>query len=184
MHSWILQAEAIFAGTWASSSEEVTTIAVAARLDTWLVQLETYVGTLPPQSRLSLGLGELVRVLRHLQPHLACCYDIEGLPRTNNDLERCIRAIKTRYRRISGRQNWNAYLLRYGSGVAYYEWWSKEPEGRSHLDARFLSLTRGPWREVRARARLLHQPQLDRFRFQHHRQQFLSTLENLWSDAC
>lgn len=184
MHAWVLQAEAIFDGSWASTPEEVTGTAVNARLDDWLTRLENTVSTLPQDSRLALGLSELARVLRHLQPHLVCCYDVEGLPRTNNDLERCIRAIKTRYRRISGRKNWNAYLLRYGSGVAYYEWWSQEPEGRLRLDARLSSITRGSWRAIRTRARAQHQPQLDRFRFQHRRQQFLVALEAQWSDAC
>ncbi len=31
-----------------------------------------------------------------------------------NEMEGYIRGLKTRYRRISGRKNWNAYLLRYG----------------------------------------------------------------------
>jgi len=43
---------------------------------------------------------------------------------------------------------------------------------------------RGPWRVVRARARLHCQPQLDRLHFQHRRQQFLATLEAQWLDAC
>jgi hypothetical protein len=33
-------------------------------------------------------------------------------------MERTIRAIKMQYRRISGRKNWNNYLLRYGRCVA------------------------------------------------------------------
>ena len=119
-------------------------------------------------------------MLRHLGSHLLCCYDVEGLPRTNNDLERCLRGIKTRYRR----KNRNAYLLRYGSGVAYYEWWRKEPQGRLRLDDRFLGAACGPWRAVRTRTRLQCQPHLDRFRFQQHRDQFLATLEILWLSAC
>jgi hypothetical protein len=34
-------------------------------------------------------------------------------------MEGCIRVIKTRYRRISGRKNWDGYLLRYGRRVTY-----------------------------------------------------------------
>lgn len=33
----------------------------------------------------------------------------EGSVITNNEMERRIRAIKTRYRRMSGRKNWNSY---------------------------------------------------------------------------
>jgi len=50
--------------------------------------------------------------LTNLRSHLVQCYDQEGFPRTNNEMERSIRALKTRYRRISGRKNWNSYLLR------------------------------------------------------------------------
>jgi len=35
------------------------------------------------------------------------------------DMERTIRAIKMHYRRISGRKNWNTYLLRWGRCAAY-----------------------------------------------------------------
>jgi hypothetical protein len=38
------------------------------------------------------------------------------------DMEGYIRSLKTRYRRVSGRKNWNSYLLRYGRCVAYYDW--------------------------------------------------------------
>jgi hypothetical protein len=143
MHAWVLQIESIFDGSWASCPQEVSAAAVPARMEELLVQLETLVSTLSENSRLSLGFGELARVLRHLLPHVVCCYDIKGLARTNNDLERCIRAIKTRSRRISGRKNWNAYLLRYGSGVAYYEWWNTQPQGQIQLDDRFPLITRG-----------------------------------------
>ena len=42
-------------------------------------------------------------------------------PHTNNDMEGSIQGLKTRYRRISGRKNWNSYLLRYERSVAYYD---------------------------------------------------------------
>ena len=48
-------------------------------------------------------------------------------------MERCIRRIKTQYRRISGRKNWNAYLLRYGRSVVYYEWWEQDAARRQQL---------------------------------------------------
>jgi len=62
--------------------------------------------------------AHLLKVLTHLRPGLVHCYDVKGFPRTNNEMERTIRAIKMHYRRISGRKNWNNYLLRYGRCVA------------------------------------------------------------------
>lgn len=184
MRQWMMQAEHIFDGSWASTSDEVTTAEVGERLDQWLERLRSYVSTLEPSGRLFQGLSPLLDTLTHLRPHLVCCYDVQGLPRTNNDLERCIRAIKTRYRRICGRKNWNAYVLRYGSCVAYYEWWSTQPQGVQLLEARLQQVTRGSWREVRQHARTQHHEQLDRFRFHHHREAFLAALETQWLAAC
>ena len=66
--------------------------------------------------------GDLVTVSLSLRPHFIQCYELEGLPRTNNGMEQYIRHLKTRYWRISGRKNWNAYLLRYGSSIANSDW--------------------------------------------------------------
>ena len=71
-------------------------------------------------------LSQFLQQLSHLRPHLVQCYDREGFPRTNNEMERSIRGLKTQYRRISGRKNWNSYLLRYGRCVAYSDWWEQD----------------------------------------------------------
>ncbi len=55
------------------------------------------------------------------RPYLIRCYDRKEFPRTNNELERNIRGLKTQYRRISGRKNWNNYLLCYGRFLASLE---------------------------------------------------------------
>jgi len=57
-------------------------------------------------------------VLTHVRPGLVHWYDLADFPRTNNEMERMILAIKMQYRRISGRKNWNHSLLRYGRCVA------------------------------------------------------------------
>jgi hypothetical protein len=107
MQAWVLQAEYIFDGSWSSMPGEITNAAVGEQLDCWLGKLQNYLNTLDPSEPLYQGLKPLLQTLLHLRPHLVCCYDMEDFPRTNNDLERCIRAIKTRYRRICGRKNWN-----------------------------------------------------------------------------
>jgi len=48
-------------------------------------------------------------------------------------MERTIRAIKMHYRRISGRKNWNQYLLRYGRCVASHAWWEQQTDGEALL---------------------------------------------------
>src|SRR5215831_4233466 len=53
----------------------------------------------------------------------------------------------TQYRRVSGRKNWNAYLLRYGRCVAYAAWWEQDAAHRQHLEQRAAQLDRTRWRE-------------------------------------
>ncbi len=49
--------------------------------------------------------------------------------------------MKMHDRRISGRKNWNNYLLRYGRCVAYQEWWFHQPHGVQELQARLVTLS-------------------------------------------
>gem|GEM_PF-2979336 len=100
---------------------------------------------------------------------------------TNNDMERSIRGLKTRYRRVSGRKNWNAYLLRYGRCVAYAAWWEQDTAHQQHLAQRATRLDRARWRELRQETIVAHSEQLTRFRFRHKRQALLASLEERWA---
>ena len=111
MRAWVLQAEQVLDGSWAQVPEELSTEGVSCRFAAWLRQLETYISGEGCDPEEQQCLGHLLKVMQALRPWLLHCYDIEGLPRTNNEMELLIRAIKTRYRRISGRKNWNSYLL-------------------------------------------------------------------------
>jgi hypothetical protein len=118
MREWVVEVEHIFDGSWASQAEEITNVEVARRFDAYLERLSCFLEAPERTEDETLRLGHLFKVLTHLRPGLVQCYDIEGFPRTNNEMERTIRAIKMHYRRISGRKNWNQYLLRYGRCVA------------------------------------------------------------------
>ena len=111
------------------------------------------------------------------------CYDCKDFPRTNNEMERSIRGLKTRYRRISGRKNWNAYLLRHGRSVAYYEWWEQDTAKRQQLVEQASRLDRTRWRQLRREATTARSEQLTRFRFRNIRQAFLASLEARWVAA-
>jgi hypothetical protein len=64
-------------------------------------------------------------------------------------MERRIRGLKMQYRRVSGRKNWNAYLLRYGRCVAYAAWWEQDTAHRQHLEQQAGRLDRVRWKELR-----------------------------------
>ena len=125
MREWVIEAEHILDGSWAQSEEEVTNAQVGQRFDAWYQGLQALAQTGTLHEDEQQCLDHFLQVLAHLRPHLIHCYDVAQFPRTNNEMEGYIRAIKTRYRRISGRKNWDGYLLRYGRRVAYYEWWAK-----------------------------------------------------------
>ena len=98
-------------------------------------------------------------------------------------MERSIRGLKTQYRRVSGRKNWNAYLLRYGRCVAYEAWWEQDKAHRTLLEQRVARLDRVRWRELRRETTVARSEQLTRFRFRHKRQALLASLEERWATA-
>lgn len=153
------------------------------RLDAYLDRLSRFVAAPERTEDEKERLGHLLKVLTHLRSGLVQCYDIEGFPRTNNDMERTIRAIKMHYRRISGRKNWNNYLLRYGRCVAYQEWWLHQPDGEAQLHARLQQVAPSSWQSVRSQTRQCHQEQLNRYRFRHRPLEYLASLEARWEQA-
>ena len=112
MREWVLSAEHILDGSWAKSGEEVTNQQVAHRFDDWYRDLQALAQTSTLSPHEQECLDHFLKVLGNLRPGLIHCYDVAKFPRTNNDMEGYIGAMKTRYRRISGRKNWNAYLVR------------------------------------------------------------------------
>ena len=128
-------------------------------------------------------LAPFLQVLSNLRPYLIQCYDRKAFPRTNNELEGSIRGLKTRYRRISGRKNWNSYLLRYGRWVAYMAWWKQDAAHQKQLERLAARLDRARWRELRRESKATQSELLKRFRFRHDRQQFLDSLEGRWAAA-
>ncbi len=183
MHGWVLEVEHLLDESRAQPGEVVSNATVGSRLDTWREQMARLLtdGTLCELERECLT--EFLQVLSNLRPYLVQCYDRQDFPRTNNDMERSIRGLKTQYRRISGRKNWNAYLLRYGRCVAYAVWWEQDASHRHQLELRAARLNRTRWRELRRETTVAHREQLTRFRFRHKRQAYLHSLEERWAAA-
>lgn len=183
MHTWVIEAETILSGSWAQHPEEITNQAVGQLFDAYLNRLFQFLNGEEIAEDEKGRLGELFRVLKHLRPGLIQCYDIEGFPRTNNDMERTIRAIKMQYRRISGRKNWNTYLLCYGRCVVYQEWWLHQPDGEAQLQARLRGVPTASWHHAREQTRQSHLEQLNRFRFRHQPLDYLASLEKRWEQT-
>ncbi len=183
LHGWLLEVEHLLDKSLAAVGEGVSNAAVGSRLDSWREQMARHLsdGSLSDQGQPCLT--EFLQVLSNLRPYLVQCYDREDFPRTNNEMERSIRGFKTRYRRISGRKNWNAYLLRYGRSVVYYEWWEQDAARQQQLIERASKLDRVRWRALRRESTIVQHEQLTRFRFRHKRQALLASLEARWAAA-
>ena len=183
MHGWVLSVEHILEESLTQEGEVVSNATVGRRLDAWREQMAQYLtnGTLCELERECLS--EFLQVLSNLRPHLVQCYDRKDFPRTNNEMERSIRGLKTQYRRISGRKNWNAYLLRYGRCVAYASWWEQDAVHRQQLEQRAGQLDPARWRELRRETTVAQSEHLKRFRFRHQRQAYLASLEERWAAA-
>jgi len=52
---------------------------------------------------------------------LFACYQVTGLPRTNNEMETFLRRLKSGQRRITGRKNVHDFIVRYGRFVAFLD---------------------------------------------------------------
>ncbi len=183
MHGWVLEAEEILSGSWAGGEEKVTNAGVALRFDSFVVKLKAEVGGQHLSETEGRCLSHFLHVTASLRPQLIECYDVAGLPRTNNDMEGFIRAIKTRYRRVSGRKNWNRYLLRYGRRVAYYEAQVRSAGGEAGVNGAVRQVTPKQWRGGRAEQRARQAEQLKQYRFRHRRVTFLRGLEERWTAA-
>jgi transposase IS66 family protein len=181
LYDWLLEVEHLLDESLVPQGEVVSNVTVGSRLDRWRERMTSQLtaGALSPLERECLT--EFLQVLSNLRPYLVQCYDRQDFPRTNNDMERSIRRLKTQYRRVSGRKNWNAYLLRYGRSVAYAAWWEQDKAHRKLLEQRAACLDRTRWRELRRESTLAHSEQLTRFRFRHKRQSLLASLEERWS---
>jgi Transposase IS66 family len=181
LHGWLLEVEHLLDRSRAKTGEVVSNVVVGLDLDHWRERMNRQLtdGSLSQLEQECLR--EFLQVLSNLRSHLVQCYDRQDFPRTNNDMERSIRGLKTQYRRVSGRKNWNAYLLRYGRCVAYAAWWEQDAVHRKLLQQQVARLDRVRWRGLRRETSSAHHEQLTRFRFRHKRQALLASLEARWA---
>ena len=184
MHTRVLETERILSGEVLQAGNlPVTNATVGQRFDAWCEALQAQVQDPALTTPERQCLEHFVHVTRTMRPQLIQCYDLEQLPRTNNDMEGFIRSIKTRYRRISGRKNWNRYLLRYGRRVSYYEASVRIGASPAEIDAGIRAVPHGRWRTTRATQRARQEEQLKQYRVRHRRAQFLVGLEVRWAET-
>lgn len=182
MQQWVLEAEALLAGTVLLPAAR-TQEQVGAQFDAWCAELRARSEAAGTPSSEQRALAHFGAVTARLRPHLLECYAVPGLPRTNNEMEGFIRQVKSRYRRISGRKNWNRYLLRYGRRIVYYEPNRPPGSGEAYQGPVLGAVDRAAWREARAAQQARQQEQLTQYRFRHKQAECLAALEARWAAA-
>jgi hypothetical protein len=110
---------------------------------------------------------------------LFTCYDVPGLPRTNNELERFMRQIKMGYRRVSGRKNVHDFIIRYGAYAALVD----SSESLDELLTRLAEVDQEAFLQERKRLNLTLLDEAKIHRFRHHRTDYLAELEARWEAA-
>jgi hypothetical protein len=96
---WVREAAAIL-----DNAEQDGAEAVTERYQAWLAQLEQESQQPAHSAPLRAAARHFLKVSRSYAPGLFHCYRIEGLPRTNNDLEHTFGSLRYHERRSSGRK--------------------------------------------------------------------------------
>jgi hypothetical protein len=153
-----------------------TSASVRQAVDSYLVDLITR----NPHDAEDQRVAEHIhQIFRSFWWGLFTCYEVQGLPRTNNELERFIRQIRMGYRRVSGRKNVHDFIIRYGAYAALID----PAESLDELLARMDEVDQEAFLKERKRLNLTLLEEANIHRFRYHRQEFLAELEARWEAA-
>jgi len=156
----------------------LTSQSVAQAIDHYLTELLAKVATDMDEENQRVA-AHISETFRNRWWGLFTYYDVEDLPRTNNDLETYMRRIKTGHRRVTGRKNVHDFLIRYGCYAACVDY----RESVDDLLDRLQQVSHEDFlRERRALNTALLREQ-KRHRFRHHQPAYLHELEERWAAA-
>lgn len=153
-----------------------TSSSVTQVVDTYLLDLTT---RSTHDAEDLLGANHINQTFRSFWWGLFICYDVQGLPRTNNELERFIRQIKMGQRRVSGRKNVHACIIRYGAYTALID----PSESLDELLARLDEVDQQEFLKERKRLSMTLLQETNLYRFRYHRADYLAELEARWEAA-
>lgn len=175
---WLIDLEHLLDPTRPGQPQPRTSQTVRQAVDHYLVALVAQVTTTANTQDLAV-VTHLEQTVRNHWWGLFTCYDVEGLPRTNNDLERYLRQIKMGQRRISGRKNVHDFIIRYGRYATCID----PQENLNDLLARLQQVTQDDFLQERQALEVVILREQKRHRFCHHRSTYLAELEERWAVA-
>ena len=177
MQKWVLDTEYILSGEWAGEGTVLTNQMVAERFDQHIATLQAQlVSSENFTEREKECLEHFLKTTTNLRSRLIIYYNVPNLPRTDNDMERSIR-------RISGRKNWNAYLLRYGQSISYFDFFQQDGLDQDTFLEMFCQVDRQDWYNTRKYHQSIQYYRISVFRFRHKQDTFLHQLQNRWEQT-
>ena len=184
MQKWVVETEYILSGDFAGEDAVLTNQMIAERFDQHIATLQAQLVSDENLTETEKEcLKHFIKTSLNLRQRLIICYDVPDLPRTDNDMEQSIRRIKTRYRRISGRKNWNEYLLRYGQSISYFDYFEQNGLDQDAFLRMFCQVDRKDWHDTRKFHRSIQNDRLNVFRFRHNQDTFLHQLQERWEQT-
>lgn len=128
----------------------------------------------PQAGDLSAGIEHFLKVTRSYWSGLFHCYDIDGLPRTNNDLEQVFGKWRHHQRRCTGRKVAPATAVTRGAVQLVA---ALATQGRSYSAAELASVDRTAWQQVRAQLKVHQHKRVQQRRFRQNPATYLAALE-------
>jgi hypothetical protein len=178
-HGWLLEiARQLEPPALDAAEPPATGTQIRARVEAYLDQVAAACTGGDLATWLRPKVEHLVTVLRRLGPGLYHCYDVPGLPRTDNDLEQFYRRVKADQRRITGHKRADAFVVRVG-GFAVYATAAETAPTASLLQA-LASVPADAWQRERTILRANQERQTKMWRFRLHRAAYLADLEDRW----
>jgi hypothetical protein len=176
---WLIDLEHLLDPSPQPGQAPPTSQSVAQAVDGYLVDLMAQV-TAETDEEDQFVAAHIEHTFRNRWWGLFTCYDVDGLPRTNNELETYLRRIKTGQRRISGRTNVHEFIIRYGRYVTCVD----HQESLDQLLIRLQQVSHDDFlgeRQALDTALLREQPRPGRG--YHHPNVYLRELEQRWALA-
>lgn len=179
-HKWLLEiARRLEPSVVTESGQPPTGAEVRARVERYLDEIAAAVAKGSVAEWLQQPVEHLRTVLLRLGDGLYHCYDVSGLPRTNNDLEQFYRRVKASERRITGHRRSDTFVVRVGGFAVYAVTASEVSE--AELQQQLATVSAVDWQRERAVLRANQERQTKMRRFRLHRDAYLADLEVRWA---
>lgn len=125
---------------------------------------------------LELGITHFLKITQSYWSGLFHCYEVEDLPRTNNDLERTFGVLRHHQRRCTGRKVAPSSLVIRGSVQLVSAIATKL---RTFSAEDLAQVCVASWRELRSDLGKHQRNRIEQLRFRRHPQDYLASLESL-----